>query len=98
MAPLPALMPNSMPPSFEGGPGGAGSAGKPVLVAEDDLAVGAYVEEKGGLAPLEHAGAEDSGYYVSAHVGGDGREGEGVHMVAEFHPEARYPYGREEGG
>jgi len=52
--------------SFEGRSGGGGRAEEPVTVSENNLAVGAEVDQQCQLATFVHAGGENSGGEIAA--------------------------------
>ena len=57
--------------ALKGGAGGTGAAHKEVPVAEDDLAVGAKVDEQAQRVAVPDAGGQRTGGDVAAHVGTD---------------------------
>ena len=52
--------------AFEGRSGGAGGAGQPLLVADDDLAVGADIDEQGQLGVFVDPRGQDPGDDIAA--------------------------------
>ena len=57
--------------ALKGGTGGAGTAHQEIPVAEDDLAVGAQVDEQTHLIPVPDAGGQGAGRDVAAYIGAD---------------------------
>ena len=88
----PASRSGSAPPS-KAGPAGAAVDEDPLAVAEDDLAVGADVDEQPQPLVAVHAGGQHAGDDVAADVGAERREDERprprVHVEAELGGEQR---------
>ena len=87
-------------PALEGGPGGAGTAHEELAVAEDQLPVGAQVDEEAHLRAVPDHGHQRPGgdvpAYIAADIGGDDQLGHGVELQADV-PGVEVP-GPEEAG
>ena len=75
--------------ALEGGAGRSGGGEQPVAAAEDDLAVGADVDEQADARVAVHAAGQQAGGDVAAHVGAERRKDHGAGLRMGRTPRSR---------
>ena len=84
--------------ALEGRSGGAGGAGQPLLVADDDLAVGADIDEQRQLGVFVDPRGQDPGHNIAPDVTGHGTHRIDEHVVRHFQAQVPGPDRREVAG
>ncbi len=83
---------------LEGRAGRAGGAGQPLLVADDDLAVGADVDVQGKLGVFKNSRSQHPGHDIPPHVAGHGTDAVDEDVLRQIQPQVPGPYGGDVAG